>query len=187
MSSPFAPQNLNHGTIGIGIQIHRQDINTDFVQLSTSPARAAFKMLPVLAHTPTNHYNSSPNVVLVDLHTTIVIPDFDLYYNGRPIQSFQPSYHALGDGSLVATPFIVDVRSANILLALFSALAMFFVMNTVSAAYFVRIGKVKRMGLFYVLFSSQLLGTIAMLTPIITYFDQFVSCTVCVTLCSYPK
>ena len=126
-------------------------------------------------------------MVLVDLHTTIVIPNFDLYYSGHPIQSFQPSYHALGDGSLVATPFIVDVRSANILLALFSALAMFFVMNTLSAAEFFRTVKIKRMGLFYVLLFSQLLGAVGMLTPMVTYFDQFVSCTACVFFSTCPS
>lgn len=145
-------------------------------QIPASLAGPDLRTFPVAGPT-SNCCASTPNVVLVDLHTTIVISDFDLYYKGRSIQSFQPPYHALGDGSLVATPFIVDVRSANLTLAMFSALAMFFVINTITAAQFLRRGKFKHMGLFHILFLSQFLGVLAMLTPIVTFFDQFTNCT----------
>ena len=78
----------------------------------------------------------------------------------------------------MATPFIVDVRGANLLLVIFSALAMFFILNTITAIQFLRRWTVKRMSLFYVLFVSQLLGAVGMLAPLVTYFDQFASCNV---------
>ncbi|KIP12582.1 hypothetical protein PHLGIDRAFT_262280 [Phlebiopsis gigantea 11061_1 CR5-6] len=145
---------------------------------TASAAGAALQILPLFAHNSSGSHNSTRNVVIVDLHTTVVIPDFHLYYGDQSIQSFQPPYHALGDGSLVATPFIVDVRGANLLLVIFSALAMFFILNTITAIQFLRRWTVKRMSLFYVLFVSQLLGAVGMLAPLVTYFDQFASCNV---------
>ena len=117
------------------------------------------------------------DVVIVDLRTKVVIPDYSMYYNG-PIQSFVPPYHALSDGSLVATPFITDVRGANLLLAVTSAAAMFFVINSLTVTQFLRRRRIRRMFLYYLLLASQVLGVVAMLTLMSTFFDQFTSCTV---------
>lgn len=127
---------------------------------------------PLAASTPST---STPDAVLLDLHTTIVIPDYYLYYHA-PISSFHPTYHALADGSLVATPFIADMRSANIHLACISAITMFFLVTTLTTAQYIRRGKIKKKGLFWFLLFSQLLGMIAMLSMIVPFFDQFVGC-----------
>lgn len=119
---------------------------------------------------------STPNAVLLDLHTTLVIPDYHLYYSG-PISAFHPDYHALGDGSLVATPLIADIRSANVQLGLMSALAMFFLVSTMVSLQYLRRGKVKRKLLFYLFFISQVSGLASIVTIIIPSFNQFVSCT----------
>ena len=115
------------------------------------------------------------NAVIVDLRTSVLIPDFSLYYNG-PIQSFVPPYHALSDGSLVATPFISDVRSANLVLVLLSASVMFFFINLCTAIQYLRRTRIRKMALFYLLLASQLLGVTAMLALMSTYFDQFTNC-----------
>lgn len=132
--------------------------------------------LHVLAAQTSSAPSPDAQVVLLDLHTTVVIPDFHRYYSGS-IETFHPPYHALSDGSLIATPFIRDSGTANVLLAVLSASAMFFIMNTISAGQFLRRGRVKNMGLFYLLFVSQILGAVAMLTLMATFFDQFSRCT----------
>lgn len=118
---------------------------------------------------------SSPNIVVLKLHTTVVIPNYNLFYTA-PIESFEPPYHALADGSLIATPFIADLRGANLLLILLSAAAMFFTMNTFTAVSFLRRGKIKNKSLLYLLLVSQVLGIPAMISLMVTFFDQFANC-----------
>ena len=125
--------------------------------------------------TSTRSPNPGPNILEIDLHTTVIIPDFHRFYSGN-ISSFRPSYHALADGSLVASPLISDIRSANIQLASTSAIAAFFFLTSWLAARYVRRGKIKRKGLFYALLVSQLLGLGAMVIMLVPYFDQFISC-----------
>lgn len=118
----------------------------------------------------------SPNIVVIKLHTTVVIPNYELYYSA-PIDAFEPPYHALADGSLVATPFISDVRDANLLLVLLSAAAAFFLINTLSCISFLRRGNIKNKILLYLLLASQVLGVPAMGVLLATYFDQFTNCS----------
>ena len=118
----------------------------------------------------------SPNIVVIKLHTTVVIPNYELYYSA-PIDAFEPPYHALADGSLVATPFITDVRDANLLLVLLSAAAAFFLINTFSCISFLRRGNIKNKILLYLLLTSQALGIPAMIVLLATYFDQFTNCS----------
>lgn len=124
---------------------------------------------------PTSAAPRTPNAVVVDLHTDIVIPNYDMYYS-VPIRSFRPSYVALADGSLVASPLIEDVRSANVYLTVVSALGAFFLMNSFTAAQFIRRGKIKKKGLLYVLFVAQVLGVVAMLARMEPFYDQYASC-----------
>ncbi|KAI0348654.1 hypothetical protein BDW22DRAFT_112554 [Trametopsis cervina] len=134
----------------------------------------------VPAHS-TSHSTATPNAVEIDLHTTIIIPNYEIYY-GTNISSFKPNYHALGDGSLVATPFIADISSANVQLACTSALAAFFCVTSWITVQYIRHGKIKRKGLFYVLLCSQLLGLAAMLIFIVPSFNQSVDCHVMTTI-----
>ncbi|PSR85857.1 hypothetical protein PHLCEN_2v5333 [Hermanssonia centrifuga] len=120
--------------------------------------------------------SSTPNIVVLDLHTTIVIPNYSLFYS-TPIASFLPDYRALADGSLVAPPLISDIESANVHLALMSALAMFFIITTLTSIRYIRRGKFKKKILFYILFASQLLGLVSIVALIIPFFNSFVSCT----------
>ncbi len=120
--------------------------------------------------------SSTPNIVVLDLHTTIVIPNYSLFYS-TPIASFLPDYRALADGSLVAPPLISDIESANVHLALMSALAMFFIITTLTSIRYLRRGKFKKKILFYILFASQLLGLVSIVALIIPFFNSFVSCT----------
>lgn len=115
------------------------------------------------------------NAVLIELRATVLIPDYTLYYKG-PLQSFVPRYHALADGSLVATPFITDVRGANVVLALLGVSVMFFTVNTCTVIQYLRRSRIRKMFLFYLLLSSQVLGATAMLTQMSTFFDQFANC-----------
>ena len=117
-----------------------------------------------------------PTAVVIDLHTSVVIPDYHLYYAG-PISTFHPEYHALGDGSLVAPPLIADLRSANVQLSLMSALAMFFLVTTMLSIQYLRRGKIKKKILFYIFSASQALGLASIITIIVPFFNQFVSCT----------
>jgi hypothetical protein len=125
--------------------------------------------------TPSQSHPTS-NAVLIELHTTVLIPDYALYYKGS-LQSFVPQYHALADGSLVATPFITDVRSANVLLAVLGVSTMFFIVNTCTAIQYLRRNRIRKMFLFYFLLASQVLGTTATLAQMSTFFDQFAHCT----------
>ncbi|KAJ3554697.1 hypothetical protein NM688_g2969 [Phlebia brevispora] len=118
----------------------------------------------------------TPTAVVLDIHTRLVIPNYHLYYSA-PIASFRPDYHALSDGSLVATPLIVDIRSANIELSLTSALGMFFLITTVISIQYLWKGKIKKKVLFYILTASQVLGLVTSVMLIIPFFNQFISCT----------
>lgn len=136
---------------------------------------ASFEVYSRASSSSSSCCGSSPNIVVIKLHTTVVIPNYDLYYSA-PIDAFNPPYHALADGSLVATPFITDVRGANLLLVLLSAAATFFFINTFWAASFLRKGNIKNKTLLYFLLASQALGVAAMGSLLATYFDQFANC-----------
>lgn len=117
-----------------------------------------------------------PNKVVIHLSTAIIIPDYSLYYN-IPIESFQPKYYALDDGSLIAPPFIQDLAGANISLLVTSFIAMLFVRNIIVTGDYIRRGKVKNKTLFHILFLSQVLAPISFVPIIISYFNQFLNCT----------
>ncbi|KII93201.1 hypothetical protein PLICRDRAFT_35385 [Plicaturopsis crispa FD-325 SS-3] len=118
---------------------------------------------------------SLPNQVDIQLSTTINIPNYTRYYH-QPIESFRPTYVALQDGSLVAPPFLVDMRNASIHLAITGAMLLVFARNTVVSAEYIRRAKVKRKTLFYLLFVSQFLGVVSSIPTIVGYFDQSTNC-----------
>lgn len=118
-----------------------------------------------------------PNKVVINLSTALVIPDYSLYYD-TPIESFQPQFYALNDGSLVAPPFFQDLAGANVSLLVTGMLAMLFVRNMLVSGDYIRRGKVKKKTLFYVLFLSQILAPISLVPVILSYFNEFLNCTV---------
>ncbi|KAF9499792.1 hypothetical protein BDN71DRAFT_64144 [Pleurotus eryngii] len=116
------------------------------------------------------------NEVVIHLSTTVVIPDFNRYFAPTPIASFQPSYLALADGSLVANPFFKDLHDSNISLLVTGMLAMLFLRNIFVSGDYIRRGGVKRKTLFYWLFISQLLAPICFIPEITGYLDKSVDC-----------
>ncbi|KAF5377674.1 hypothetical protein D9615_005278 [Tricholomella constricta] len=117
------------------------------------------------------------NKVIINLSTALVIPDYSLYYKG-PIESFQPTFFALNDGSLVAPPFVNDLSGANLSLLVIGMLTMLFVRNIIVSGDYVRRVKVKRKILFYVLFLSQMLAPVSLIPVIMSSFNQTLDCTI---------
>ncbi|KAF9456544.1 hypothetical protein BDZ94DRAFT_1275389 [Collybia nuda] len=122
-----------------------------------------------------------PNKVVIHLSTTVVIPDYGLYYS-VPIESFRPTYYAYDDGSLIAPPFIQDLVGANISLLVTGFIAMLFVRNIIVTGDYIRRGKVKNKTLFHILFLSQILAPISFVPIIISYFNQLLNCTTVIIL-----
>ncbi|KAF7436959.1 hypothetical protein PC9H_003793 [Pleurotus ostreatus] len=116
------------------------------------------------------------NEVVIHLATTVVIPDYNRYFAPTPIASFQPSYLALADGSLVANPFFKDLHDSNISLLVTGMLAMLFLRNIFVSGDYIHRGGVKRKTLFYWLFISQLLAPICFIPEITGYLDKSVDC-----------
>lgn len=119
---------------------------------------------------------TAPNIVVIELATTLRIPDFARFYY-TPIESFHPSYNALPDGSLVSPPLISDIRTANAWLLVYSATAVFFLFNSLFSHRYIREGHVKKKTLFYLLFCSQILGLMAAIPMIVPFFTSSVNCT----------
>ncbi|KAF9015302.1 hypothetical protein BDQ17DRAFT_1229006 [Cyathus striatus] len=123
-----------------------------------------------------------PNEVVIHLSTTLVIPDYKRYWEPTPIPSFQPTYLALDDGSLVTSPFTQDLWNANLSLLVTGALAMLFTRNIFVSADYIRRGKVKRKALFYILFLSQILAPVSLVPVILSYFYKWTDCTIVIVL-----
>ena len=119
---------------------------------------------------------STPNIVVIELATTLRIPDFARFYD-TPIESFRPSYNALADGSLVSPPLISDIRNANGWLLVYGATGAFFLLNSIFSLRYIREGHVKKKALFYLLFFSQLLGLMTVTPMIVPFFTQSANCT----------
>ncbi|KAF8912805.1 hypothetical protein CPB84DRAFT_464036 [Gymnopilus junonius] len=123
-----------------------------------------------------------PNTLVVQLTTTLVISNFNLFYAPTSIQSFYPTYTALADGSLVTTPFNQDQVDANLSLFVMGALAMVFARNILVSGDYIRRGKVKKKTLFHVLFLSQMLAPIAFIPMVLSYYTQRLNCTIVIIL-----
>ncbi|KAF9475613.1 hypothetical protein BDN70DRAFT_883492 [Pholiota conissans] len=134
---------------------------------------------PQITPSPTN---CPPNKLVVQLSTTIVIPDFNTFYAPASIEAFVPIYYTLPDGSLLTEPFNSDLRDANVGLLIMGALTMVFARNIFVSGDYIRRGKVKKKMLFYVLFLSQILAPVSLAPIILTYFSQKISCNFVVIL-----
>lgn len=140
-----------------------------------SPTAVHFNVLqPRITPSPTS---CPPNTLVVQLSTTVVIPNFDLIYAPTPIQSFYPTYTALADGSLLTTPYNQDLADANLSLFVMGILAMIFARNIFVSGDYIRRGKVKKKTLFHVLFISQMLAPIAFVPIVLSYYTQHINCT----------
>ncbi|KAF8973889.1 hypothetical protein BDZ97DRAFT_403352 [Flammula alnicola] len=158
---------------------------------STSPTRSSITVntTPTLVHqnilqpriTPAPS-SCPPNTLVVQLSTTLVIPNYNLFYAPISIETFIPTYSTLPDGSLLTPPFHQDLINSNLGLVLAGALATVFARNILVSGDYIRRGKVKKKTLFYVLFLSQILAPVAIVPIILSYFTQQMSCTLVVVL-----
>ncbi|KAF8167960.1 hypothetical protein B0H34DRAFT_792626 [Crassisporium funariophilum] len=123
-----------------------------------------------------------PNTLVIRLTTTLVIPNYNLFYAPTSIESFVPEYSALGDGSLLTPPFHQDMSDANLSLLIIGALAMLFTRNIIVSGDYIRRGKVKKKILFYVLFLSQILAPVGLVPIIFSYFSQRIHCNLVIIL-----
>lgn len=134
----------------------------------------------VITAAPSSSSNANRILELqtVQLSTTLTISDFNRYYPEEPSQSFTPTYHALPDGSLVTPPYLSDLQNAYTNIIFLSVLVVVFFRNILVSGDYIRRGKIKKKGLFYLLFTSQLLGPVVLLPQLIAYFHPAVDCTV---------
>jgi hypothetical protein len=116
-----------------------------------------------------------PNQVVVQLTTSLVIPNYARFYD-TPIQQFQPTYFSLDDGSVITKAFMDDLANANRNLLFTGILTMLFARNLFVSGDYIRRAKVKRKILFYVLFVSQLLACVSLVPSIVSEFDLSTNC-----------
>lgn len=155
----------------------RRGVISSRTSSSTNPFPTVFSNAHPLQPRVNQVSGCCANKVVINLSTALVIPDYSLYYNG-PAESFQPTYYALDDGSLITPPFIEDLAGANVSLLVTGMLTMLFVRNIIVSGDYLRRGKVKNKTLFYVLFLSQILAPVSLVPLIMSYFNQFLNCTV---------
>lgn len=125
---------------------------------------------------PTPSCSDAPNAVLIAIQTTVTIPDYSRIY-ATPIDSFQPSYHALADGSLVTPVLIHDYMRTEAWLVVNGVFIMFFSMNVLLSANFIQRVKIKKKKLFYLLLASQVLGLVGTVPETIAHFHNSSVCT----------
>ncbi|KAF8559218.1 hypothetical protein OG21DRAFT_710042 [Imleria badia] len=143
-----------------------------------APTSSSPSLPPPPAITPRAQPSPQPTSLVVDLTTLITISDFSAFYPAASPDSFQPIYYPLADGSLVAPPFHDDLTVNNVFLIVTGCLLSIFIRNVYLAAIYLWTGKVKKKGLLYTLFLSQLLGPIAIIPFIVAQFSRSADCAV---------
>lgn len=118
----------------------------------------------------------SPNQVIIELSTTLVIKDYQRFYS-TDINSFSPTYFATDDGSLITPALTDDLWNTNLDLLLTAALAMLFLRNIAVAIDYLRRGKMKNKTLFYLLLTSQALAPASFVPSLVSFLNQYISCT----------
>lgn len=119
--------------------------------------------------------------LVFNLNTLITIPDFTRFYHSDPA-SFEPIYYALSDGSLVAPPFLSDIRASNVSLIIIAFLLTVFARNICISATFILCGKVRKKCLLYTVFVSQLLALPVLIPLLAAQFQRVISCKASVKL-----
>lgn len=118
----------------------------------------------------------TPNIVHVVIHTTVTIPNYARYYN-TPISSFQPTYTALSDGSLVSSIYTPHLRISEGWLVMGGALFVLFLRNTYRAVQYTQTVNVKNKTLFYMLVASQMIGIMVSIFLVVAEFSGSFDCT----------
>jgi hypothetical protein len=143
---------------------------------ATSPVPTVRALLPRITPTPSTSVDEYPTTVVVQLETTLLIPDYPLYYD-TPVSEFNPSYNALSDGSLVTAPFRSDLKQANGVLLLLSVLATIFLRNTFISGNYIRRIRVRRKILFKTIFLSQLIAFVGLVPQMISFLTTRLNCS----------
>jgi hypothetical protein len=134
---------------------------------------------PTQTTAPVFTVTSPPNIVEVQLSTSIVISHYSDFYHDVPIASFPgPQYHALVDGSLVAPPLIQATRTSYITLFVAGLLSMLFISNVFTSISYIQRTKrlVQKKALFYILLLSQIMAPISFAMLLVGYFDGQIDC-----------
>ncbi|KAJ4489410.1 hypothetical protein C8J55DRAFT_505045 [Lentinula edodes] len=141
--------------------------------LPTAPSPSTLNVLPRITPVPTS--DDYPTEVVVALTTTILIPDYPLYYH-MPISQFSPSYQALPDGSLIAAPYRHELQQDNGVLLLMGILLTIFLRNALVSGNYLRRIKVQRTIIFRMLFASQVIAFIGLVPKIASFLTPHVNC-----------
>jgi hypothetical protein len=139
----------------------------------TPVSNSGLRLLPRFTDPPA--LSCTPNEVVIQLTTTLVIPDYSKYYE-TPISQFSPTYTALPDGSLLTPPYRAEFHAANANLLIVGMLLMFFLRNVFVTGNFIRRARVKSKYLFHVLFASQLAGLAALIPFLVARFTAGMTC-----------
>lgn len=113
--------------------------------------------------------------VVIRLQADVSISHYRDYYDG-PVESFQPKYYALDDGTLLSDRYVRGQRLARVWLCIAGALCIFFLRNTWLALSYIRRSRVKDKTLFYLLLLSQVLGLLAAITTTVGDLDMSANC-----------
>ncbi|KAE9410951.1 hypothetical protein BT96DRAFT_243693 [Gymnopus androsaceus JB14] len=132
------------------------------------------QILPRITDAPSD--NDYPIEVVVQLTTTLLIPDYPLYYN-TPISEFNPNYEAFPDGSLIAAPYRSDLEQASAELLMLSILITIFLRNVFVSGNYIRRVKVRRKILFRTMFITQAIAFVGLIPQIISFLGSHLNCT----------
>ncbi|KAJ4486310.1 hypothetical protein J3R30DRAFT_3820920 [Lentinula aciculospora] len=141
---------------------------------AVSPSPSTLHVLPRVTPAPSS--NDFPTEVVVALTTTILIPDYPLYYDA-PIFQFSPNYQALPDGSLIAAPYRSELQQDNGALLLVSILLTIFLRNVLVSGNYLRRIKVQEKIIFRMLFVSQVVAFVGLVPKITSFLAPHVNCT----------
>ena len=161
-------------------------MSTTFVV--SSPSRAVLP-LPSIVSSPTPLLSadvatltaiatsscSSPTAVVVQLATDLLIPNFPQFYDEQ-VETFQPTWTNLADGSLVTPAYLDELSKSFLQLMMAGALLLLFTRNTIASTEYILFSGLKTKTLLYVLFISQVLGVISSAVSIATYFHHSMDC-----------
>ncbi|KAL5534455.1 hypothetical protein ACEPAG_917 [Sanghuangporus baumii] len=120
----------------------------------------------------------APNEVLLRISTTVLIPDYSSFYTATPISQFRMDYTPFPDGSLIAPPYISEIRRGDWTLLFSGMMLMLFIATSVVAADYIRRVKVKHKVLFYELLISQLCGVVAFAITAATILASNINCRI---------
>ncbi|KAJ3990575.1 hypothetical protein F5890DRAFT_27562 [Lentinula detonsa] len=140
---------------------------------TVNPSPSTLHVLPRI--TPAPSTDDYPTQVVVALTTTILIPDYSLYYD-TPISQFSPNYQALSDGSLIASPYRLELQQDNGVLLLLSILVTIFLRNALVSGNYLRRIKVQRKVIFRMLFASQVIAFVGLVPKIASFLTPRVNC-----------